>query len=209
MPETAPFDNYPRRYEDWFEKNKYAYKSELKAIKEQLSDFENGMEVGVGSGRFAEPLGIKLGVEPSEKMREIARVRRIKAIDGVAENLPFDNSQFDFVLMVTTICFVDNIDMSFKEVHRVLEPEGFFIIGFVDKNSHVGKLYQEHKKQSVFYRTANFFTVDEVLFHLKKSGFKKFKFNQTIFKNLSKIKNIEPVREGYGEGAFAVIRAEK
>lgn len=30
-----------------------------------------------------------------------------------AEDLPFSDSEFDFVLMVTTICFVDDISKSF------------------------------------------------------------------------------------------------
>ncbi len=29
--------------------------------------------------------------------------------DGVAEKLPFEDHFFDFALMVTTICFLDNV----------------------------------------------------------------------------------------------------
>ena len=32
-----------------------------------MPDFKNGVEVGVGSGKFASPFGIKLGVEPQLK----------------------------------------------------------------------------------------------------------------------------------------------
>ena len=75
MPKTEPFEKYTDQYENWFEKNRYVYQSEINAIREILPDFESGIEIGIGSGRFAEPLGIKLGIEPTYEMRKIAQSR--------------------------------------------------------------------------------------------------------------------------------------
>jgi len=83
------------------------------------------------------------------------------------------------------------------------------IIGFIDKESSIGKSYQQRKKKSIFYRIATFYTVDEVVSNLKKVGFKNFNFTQTIFHSLSKIKAIEPIKEGYSEGSFVTIKALK
>ena len=207
MAKIEPFEKFAYRYEDWFEKNKFVYKSELLAVREQLPKSGEGIEIGVGSGRFAGPLGIKIGIEPSGKMRKIAQGKGIKVVDGIAEALPFDNSQFEFALMVTTICFLDDIETAFRETYRVLKPGGCLIVGFIDKNSPIGKLYQQHKKNSVFYRVAIFYSVDEVISYLKKANFKDFNFNQTIFHNLTQIRGIEPVKKGYGEGSFVVIKA--
>lgn len=209
MAKVEPFESYPFQYEDWFEKNKFAYLSELKAIEEQLPNSGNGIEIGVGSGRFAAPLGIKIGIEPSKRMREIAKRRGIVAVGGVAEFLPFRNSLFDFALMVTTICFLDNIETAFKEAYRAIRASGQLIIGFVDKNSPIGRLYQKRKKESVFYKIASFYSVDEVIYYLRKTGFKEFDFSQTIFHHLSAIKHIEPIKDGYGEGSFVVVKAKK
>jgi len=209
MEKVEPFERYTEEYEDWFEKNKFAYLSELQAIKSQLPKTGYGLEIGVGSGRFAAPLGIRLGVEPSSRMREIAQKRGIEVVNGVAENLPFDDAQFDFALMVTTICFLDDVGSALREVHRVLKPDGCLIIGFIDKDSTIGKLYQRHKEDSVFYRVATFYSVEEVISHLKKAGFKNFSFTQTIFSSLAEIKDIEPVTDGYGKGSFVVIKAKK
>lgn len=209
MAKTKPFDRYASQYEDWFERNKFAFKSELQAIREQLPESGEGIEIGVGSGRFAAPLGIKLGVEPSSQMRKIAKQRGIEVIDGVAEDLPFNDAQFDFVLMVTTICFLDDIKAAFREAYRILRSGGLFIIGFIDKDSPIGKLYQQHKNESVFYKVATFYSVDEVISHLKEAGFKDLNITQTIFHNLTEIKYVEPIKEGYGEGSFVVIRALK
>jgi ubiquinone/menaquinone biosynthesis C-methylase UbiE len=209
MEKVEPFEKYPQKYEAWFERNKFAYEAELQAIRAQLPESGKGIEIGVGSGRFAAPLGIKLGVEPSNKMRKIAKQRGIDAIDGFAEALPFDNSQFDFALMVTTICFLDDPETAFREVYRVLKVGGCLIIGFIDKDSPVGKLYQDHKEDSVFYKVATFYSVNKVILLLKKAGFKNFNFTQTVFHNLAEIKTVEPFKEGYGEGSFVVIKATK
>jgi len=204
-----PFEKYTSRYEEWFENNKYAYKSELQAVKMLLPESQNGLEIGVGSGRFAAPLSVKFGVEPSGKMAKIAQKRGVNVIGGVAEALPFGDSVFDFALMITTICFVDDIRSAFREANRVLKDRGSFIIGFIDRDSPIGKLYERYKEKNVFYRVATFYTVDEVISHLKEAGFQDFKFSQTVFHSLSDIKSIEQSKAGYGEGSFVVIRAIK
>jgi len=209
MPKIDPFEKYTSEYEAWFENNRFVYESELRAIKEQLPKKGEGIEVGVGSGRFAAPLGIRLGVDPSSKMRALARSRGIAAIDGVAEKLPFSDCRFHFVLMVTTICFLDDIESALKEAFRVLKPGSNLIIGFIDKDSPVGVLYQQQKNESVFYKVATFYSVDEVTSYLKKTGFKNLNFAQTIFHRLSEIKNLEPIKKGYGKGSFVVVKALK
>ncbi|HEC56626.1 MAG TPA: class I SAM-dependent methyltransferase [Candidatus Syntrophoarchaeum butanivorans] len=209
MPKVEPFEKYTSKYEDWFERNKFAYESEIRAIKMLLPRGKSSLEIGVGSGRFAGPLGIEIGVEPSRKMGKIAQQRGIKVIYAVAENLPFADSQFDSVLMVTTVCFLDNTKAAFREAYRVLKSGGGLVIGFIDKESPVGRLYRVHKNESVFYREATFYSVKEIVSYLKEIGFKDFSFMQTIFNNLSEIKEIEPIKEGYGEGSFVVVRAMK
>lgn len=209
MEKIEAFEKYTQEYEEWFEKNKFVYLSELYAVKRQLPKTGYGLEIGVGTGRFAEPLGIKLGIEPSKKMGEIAKQRGIEVIRGVGEALPFDSAQFDFILMVTVICFLKDIELAFKEAYRVLKPNACLVVGFIDKNSPLGKLYESKKEKSVFYKSANFYSVEEVVSYLKKAGFKNFSFVQTIFHPLEEIKDIEPIKEGYGEGSFVVVKATK
>lgn len=209
VPIIEPFDMYSNEYDEWFEKNKFVYESELLVIKNVIPKDKVGLEIGVGSARFSAPLGIKIGIEPSSRLREIAEKRGVECIDAVAEDLPFKNSTFDFALMVTTICFVDDLLVAFKEAHRVIKNDGSLIIGFVNKESTIGKEYQERKDKSLFYKKATFYSVDEVVSCLKEAGFRSFEFLQTIFHNLKDIKAIEPVREGYKEGSFVVICAKK
>jgi len=206
MPKAEPFERHADQYEAWFEQNRFAYESELAAIKALLPGDVTGVEVGVGTGRFAAPLGIKLGVEPSPAMRAIAQQRGVEVRDGVAEVLPFGDARFDLVLMVTTICFLDDVQAAIKEAHRVLKPGGALVIGLIDRDSPLGIAYEQHKQESVFYKEATFHSVDEVVSHLQKAGFRDFVFAQTIFRGLSEIQEIEPVKDGYGEGSFVVVR---
>lgn len=209
MAKTEPFEKHAPEYEDWFAKYRFAYESELQAVRQHLPQSKNGIEIGVGSGRFAVPLGIRLGLEPSVQMSKIAQRRGMEVVGGAAEAIPFANSTFDFALMVTTICFVDDLESSFKEAHRILKPDGCLIIGFIDRNSPTGRLYEQHKENNVFYRVATFYSVAEVISLLDETGFKNLRLSQTIFKNLPDIDRIEAVKPGYGQDSFVVVRATR
>jgi ubiquinone/menaquinone biosynthesis C-methylase UbiE len=206
---TKPFDEHLEEYEQWFVDHHYVFQSELAAIQSVLPSSGRGMEIGIGSGIFAEPLGIKNGVEPSRAMREKARKRGLDPTDGVAEKLPYPDKSYDFALMVTTICFVDNIQKSFSEANRVLKNNGYLIIGFVDKNSPVGKLYLQYKNESLFYKEAVFLSTEEVYNILKDSGFEIESTVQTVFGTLDTINKIQEPENGYGKGSFIVIKAIK
>ncbi len=47
--------------------------AELAAVESLWPATGQGLEIGVGTGRFAVPLGIKIGVEPARAMAEIAK----------------------------------------------------------------------------------------------------------------------------------------
>ncbi|HBE04360.1 MAG: methyltransferase type 11 [Spirochaetes bacterium GWF1_41_5] len=209
MPKIAPFDLHTELYETWFEVNKIVYESEIAAIKKLIPFSGSGIEIGVGSGRFAEPLGIKFGIEPSRNMRKLAKSKGIKVIDAAAEDIPLQDSSFEFAMMITTVCFLDNIEKAFKEAYRIIKENGSLIIGFVDKESPLGKFYEKHKEQSAFYREAVFYSVSEIIHYMEIAGFINFNYCQTIFKPLKEIKKIEPVKDGYGEGSFVVIKGYK
>ncbi len=202
------FEKHTGRYESWFEKNLFAYSSELKGIKKLLPNGK-GIEIGVGSGRFAKPLSIKFGVDPSLAMLKKAKERDVKVIGGVAENLPIVSSSFDFALITTALCFVNDIERTFEEVKRILKKNGFIILGFIDRESFLGKIYMDKKDRSLFYRVANFYSTKEVIDRLKKTGFTRPKIKQTLFALPKKLSQTDKIEEGYGKGGFVIIRMEK
>ena len=209
MPRVESFEKNVDKYEAWFDRNRAAYASELEAVRALLPKSGKGLEVGVGTGRFAAPLGIRVGVDPAKAMGKLAMERGIEVRFGVGENLPCKDSSFDFVLLVTTICFLDDVPAAFGEAYRVLKCGGSILVGFIDRESSLGKVYEQRKQDSEFYRDAAFLSVSEVMRHLKQAGFRGFVFRQTIFQNPTEMKEADPVRSGYGEGSFVVVRAEK
>lgn len=44
---------------------------------------------------------------------------------------------------------------------------------------------------------------------MKKANFKDFSFRQTLFQPKEKLKNIESVKKGFGEGSFVVVKGIK
>ena len=206
---TEPFDKYSDEYEKWFKENKYVYESELEAVRHFIPESKKGIEIGIGTGRFALPFGIKVGVEPSLMMRRFAVNQGLKVYESTAEKLPFADKSYDYALMVTTICFVDDVEKSFSEVRRILKLEGSFIVGFVDRESPLGKLYEKMKEQNHFYRYATFYAADEVIKLLNSNKFTNVEIIQTVFGELSIIHKVQNFKEGYGEGGFVVINAVK
>jgi len=209
LPRIDAFEKFPEVYDRWFEENEWVYKSELEAARQLLPGEGKGLEIGTGTGRFAPPLGISIGVEPSPRMAAIARLRGLTVIEAACEALPFDNGSFDYILLVTTICFVDDPPKCLSEIHRVLKPGGNVVIGFIDGSSELGKIYKAKKGESKFYNDATFYTPAEILSLLEKSGFGEMESRQTIFHPLSEIKSLEKVERGYGRGAFVVIKGHK
>ncbi|MBN1835244.1 MAG: class I SAM-dependent methyltransferase [Spirochaetales bacterium] len=209
MAGIGAFDEHFRDYEQWFSEHGSVYRCELRAVGHMLPASGDGLEVGVGSGKFAEPFGIKFGVEPSRAMRRLAESRGVEVCGGVAEELPFDDGRFAFVLMVTTICFLDDPDRAFQEVRRVLTDGGVVVVGFVDKDSPLGRIYQEHKDENPFYREATFYSTAEVLALLQRNGFTQPQVIQTVFGKLNEIHTVQDFKSGWGEGGFVTVRACK
>ena len=205
---VEPFENHANRYDDWFEKHDDLYRWELEAVRSLMVPLSKSVEIGVGTGRFAKPLGIEMGIEPSERMAAIARKRGINTMKGRAERLPLEDKSVDLILMVTTICFVSDPVASAKEAYRVLSDGGYMLVAFVDKESELGRKYDKNRSGSDFYRDATFYSTDEVISIMTEAGFTNCTAVQTLFgSDLEHM--IGGVLPGYGQGAFVVVRCAK
>jgi SAM-dependent methyltransferase len=209
MPKTEAFEQNTDLYEAWFDQHSAAYQSELTAVRTLWPSTSEGLEIGAGAGHFAAPLGIKDALEPSASMRRAASKRGVHAIEGTAERIPFPDGRFDAALMVTALCFVDDPSKSLQEMLRVLRPGGCAVIGFLDRLSPLGQEYESKREASVFYRNAHLFSTLEVSSLLTESGFERLDDCQTLFKNPYSMRVPDPVRVGFGEGSFVVVRGWK
>ncbi|MDP8259912.1 MAG: class I SAM-dependent methyltransferase [Candidatus Gygaella obscura] len=199
------FDKHYREYDNWYERNKFVYLSEIEAIKKLLPSRGIGLEVGVGTGRFASVLGVDFGIDLSMNMLKIARDRKVKVCLSDAENIPFKESFFDYILISVTMAFVENPGKVLQQVKKILKKNGQLVIGIIEKNSLLGKEYRRRK--SHFYKQANLFTVQKLTSLLIKNGFDCFSYYQTIFGVLESIQEKQVAVEGVGDGSFVVIKS--
>jgi ubiquinone/menaquinone biosynthesis C-methylase UbiE len=129
------------------------------------------LEVGVGSGRFAVPFGIRCGIDPSRELARMAKHRGIEIVRGEGEHLPYRADSFDYVLMMTVICFLDDVIAVFHEVNRVLKPGGILVVGFIEKDGEIHRRYQHESIKGKFLRFAEYWTVEEVTQFFRDSDF--------------------------------------
>ena len=206
MARTQPFDEASDRYDAWFDHHQEIYRAEVNVLRLLMpASPAEIIEVGVGSGKFAGPLGITCGIEPSEKMALKAERLGIDVVRGVAESLPLAGASWNGVLLVTTICFVDDIHQTFTEAWRVIKPGGCIIIGFVDRESELGRRYYADRARSVFYKDATFYSAREVETYLETAGFSRLVFKQCLLPG----KNPGIITDGYGEGSFVAVKGIK
>lgn len=211
MPVVAPFNEHVIEYDAWFKKYPYVFKSEVAAIRRLLPKGKDrkGIEIGVGTGRFAKALGIKEGIDPAGKMRAEAKKHGITVLNAVAEHLPYKSDLFDYSVMNFCVSYFDSVSDAFAEAYRVLKKNGILVVAFLDKNSMIGKSYRKRQQDSLFYAHAKFFTASQIRKALKLAGFRELEVSQTLFAPVDEIRTIEPAQDGSGKGSYIVVKATK
>jgi len=108
---------------------------EVELIKKFLKKHYSVLEVGVGTGRFAESLAMHVrsftGIDISKPMIYISRkkvyyLNNINLINADAENLPFKPNTFDFVFSMHVMWHLPYTiqEKIFSELVRVVKPGG-------------------------------------------------------------------------------------
>jgi ubiquinone/menaquinone biosynthesis C-methylase UbiE len=220
MNANQSFNDLAKDYDNWFEENSVIYKAEIETLAGLVPKTGSGLEIGVGTGRFAAPLGIRMGIDPARQALRYALVRDILVCQAVGERLPFNNDQFDFALLNTVDPFVNDIQIILTEIHRVLDVDGRIIIGMIDRDSHLGQIYDAEKDKDPFFREAHFHSTTEIIRHLESAGFSNLVCRQTLIgdpfaaahervKEDETIGNTMAIQDGFGMGAFVALRADK
>ncbi|MBD3414258.1 MAG: methyltransferase domain-containing protein [Candidatus Aminicenantes bacterium] len=205
---AKPFDKYWNEYDRWYDEHEPAYKAELNAVKDLIPD-GRGLEIGVGTGRFAMPFQVRFGLDPSLNMLLAAKKRGIRVVQSIGENLPFKNDSFHFILIVVTLCFLDDVLKVIQESIRTLKHNGYLITGMINKNSLLGIEYQKTKKKNPFYRLARFMPPEKILRMFHETGLQFIDSRQALFRAWHKSDKDETPKIGYNQGGFVVLKAQK
>lgn len=166
------FEQFAEEYDAWYEKHGFLYRSELDLVQRFLpSDTSRIIELGVGSGRFAVPLAIPSGMDPSLALARMAYKRGISVFRGQVEFLPIRQSSCQAVLLMFVICFLADPSVALQEIHRILVPGGFLVIGFIRRDEKSGIKENHNDTKGKFLSHARFYSYKEIAQLLKSSGF--------------------------------------
>ena len=207
------FDSLASDYDAWFEEEgRLIFASEVEALRQALPLLPKPwIEVGVGSGRFAQALGIDIGLDPSSKLLGMARNRGVSVFLGKGEEMPFQGGVFGTTFFVATLCFVDSPRRTLGEAARLLKNGGKVVLGLVLKESPWGQFYQREKETGHrFYSHAMFYGYSEVDVLLKQADFSVEQIASTLFQRPGEVNHVELPQQGFSTDAgFTVILAGK
>lgn len=212
MKTAGLFERFAGRYDAWYEGPAGAavFPSEVACLRPLLAGLPRPwLEVGVGSGRFAEALGVEAGLDPAAAPLALARSRGIRVVRGEGERLPFRSGAFGAVLVVVTICFADDPAALLAEARRVIRDDGAVVLGVVFAESDWGRFYRRKGADGhPFYSAARFLTRDETLTLVTGAGLRVTAARSTLYQPAADSPRPEPARDGEDPAAgFVCWRA--
>ncbi len=121
-----------------------ALKNKLNLINSEQSQKGKILDIGAGTGDFlltAKNDGWNvIGVEPSERAKNIAKQKGISFVEEISE---LENNSFDVITMWHVLEHVPNLELQIQELKRLLKPTGTLIIAVPNFKSFDAKHYGE------------------------------------------------------------------
>jgi SAM-dependent methyltransferase len=204
----SPFDALAEAYDSWYDgKGRTAFETELAALRPLLTELPKPwLEVGVGTGRFAQALGIPLGVDPSTALLARARTRGIEVLYGDGEELVFRAGSFGTVFLLTTWEFLADPLKVLGECRRVLGPDGRLVNAYLDRGGKWGASYAERGRQGhPLFSRARFDRYEDVKRVTEQAGFEVLKTISSLFQGPGETVSMEEPRPGFVRGASFVV----
>lgn len=144
MPASSAAGRDAAAYDAWYDSptGRPILATEVAALRPLIEVFaQPRLEIGVGTGRFADLLGVRFGLDPSRDALMFARRRGVLVANAVGEAVPFVSRHFGAVLMAFTLCFVTDPAAIFRETRRLLADGGGLVIGFLPRGTPWADLY--------------------------------------------------------------------
>lgn len=154
------YDDPKYNYQDYWVGREYEHAAEELAIKRLLRGrhYQHAVDVGGGYGRLSKLLtnyAAKVTLaEPSQQQLDIAKIYlkktpKVEAKRLQAADLKFPDGSVDLVLLVRVLHHLPDPAAELKEISRVLEPGGTFILEFANDAHFLNRLRYAAKGKSV------------------------------------------------------------
>jgi ubiquinone/menaquinone biosynthesis C-methylase UbiE len=182
------------------------------------------LDIGCGTGRITEQLYKATksvdGVDISREMIEVAKGKLPKVnflVANIEEGLPFESNTYDKIVSSLVFQFIDDINISFNEIYRVLKAGGEAIIttfvsdGNLDWNDvdYVNERTSTIPSGSVG-GVSIFRPLNDFLISAKEAGFSSTEYDQLLMNdNASAILTKDSFKKAKGRWASVVLVLKK
>lgn len=228
------FDQYASLYDAWFLDNRNVLYSEVNLVVSAIKGAHRILSIGCGSGLFEmimrdeRRINVVDGIEPSEDMARIARLRGMNVVVASAEEASFGNGEYDLLLFNGCSSYITDLDAVVRKAYDALPVGGRIVMVDVPKESSYGMMYNlakalgtwDHPLLDGVYppnpypielvNIANWRTSAEKAELLEKAGFSDLSFSQTLTAHPLYSNGVEeqPV-EGCDRGDYVALTAYK
>lgn len=220
----AIFDKEAKMYDEWYKTKlgNFIDEVETKCVFDlfKVQKDMKVLDVGCGTGNFSIKLAKMgcevIGIDISDDMLKVAEDKakkeglNIKFYNMDVYNMEFEYNYFDGIISVTAFEFLKDPEKAIEEMFRVLKPNGYLLIGTINKDSEWGEMYlsKEFQENTVF-KYADFKTVEDMKSY-KKDHLVDIK--ECLFippnieeENISMDKEIELAQKGKRGGFICVL----
>jgi len=201
-------------YDIWYKhpQGKQVFDAEKNAVNHMIPKQGIGVEIGAGTGVFAESLTTEertiLCLDPSVEMIKKAKERELPCILGVGDSIPL-RKLIDFGYMITVLEFLNEPIKLFKEVRENSKENHVFSILFINTESSWGDLYRDiGAKGDPVFQHARFYSLEDVSMMLEEVGYRisdaKGTLNSDPMKQEVDVDLVEPSKQS----GVIIVKAE-
>lgn len=205
------FQERADEYDSWYE-DSLLFTIETLALQQIALPLPRpAIEIGSGPGRFAQQLGVTVGLDPAPAALQHGLKRGIMGVAAVGEQLPLKPGTTGTVYLLFTLCFLAQPEVVLRQCLQALKSDGRLVIGQVPAFSPWGRQLEQKKKQgNPYYRHARFYTVAETLQMLDREGFSLLESYSTLFQAPGSVTDNETAQPGINEqSGFCILVAGK
>ncbi len=162
------FDRAAGEYDGWYatEKGRQVFSAETRLLERLIPSVGVGLEIGAGTGVFAEALTDPRTVVCLDLSREMlarAKNRRLHCILGSAYAMPLRTGVFSFAYMVTVIEFLVEPVVSLTEASKVTSKNAPIAVLFINRDSGWGEFYAKMAEDGdPIFSHANLYTLTDI-----------------------------------------------
>lgn len=165
-------------YDDWYKhpQGKQVFEAERDAVNHMIPNEGIGVEIGAGTGVFAESLTTEkrrvICLDPSFEMLRKAKDRGLPCILGYGDYQPIRSGLLNFGYMITVLEFLNDPVALFSELREIMKKDAPAVVLFINSESSWGDLYRDiGARGDTVFQHARLYTQTDVTKLLESLGY--------------------------------------